>query len=343
MHTIDLRSDTITQPTQTMRQAMAEAEVGDDVMGDDPTINELQAVAADRMGMESALLVPSGTMANQIATWVHTARQGQVVCHENCHLTLYEGGGLSMIAGVMPRTVSSPDGRFSAEAIRHHFGPDDPHFAQTRMVAVENTHNWGGGTVWDPDRLAEVAALTHRRGAKLHIDGARIFNASVASGLPPSAWTANADSVMFCLSKGLSAPVGSVLCGSEAFIREARKVRKWLGGGMRQAGVLAAAGLVALDSMVDRLGEDHDNATRLARGLADVERLDLVADPETNIVYVDIARTGLVAEDFMSLMDEIGVRCLPRDTGSIMRFVTHRHVSGEDMDEAVKRVREVLA
>lgn len=342
VRTLDFRSDTLTQPTDAMRQAMAEAEVGDDVFGEDPTIQALEEAAADRMGMEAALFVPSGTMANQIAAWVHTERQGQIVCEENCHMALYEGGAASLLSGAMLRTVRGERGVFGPPEMRPHILPDDPHFAKTKLVAVENTHNWAGGTVWSPDALAETAAFAHARGAAVHMDGARIFNAAVADDLPPTAWTSNVDSVMFCLSKGLSAPVGSLLCGSEAFIHAAHRVRKVLGGGMRQAGVIAAAGLVALDGMVDRLADDHAHAARLAEGLATIPTLELLAEPETNILYADISDTGLTGEDFMALAKDVGVLCLPRDAGPVIRFVTHRHVTAEDCDEAVQRLRGVL-
>lgn len=343
MRPLDFRSDTLTRPTDAMRQAMAEAEVGDDVFGEDPTIKALEEAAAKRMGMEAGLFVPSGTMANQIAAWVHTQRQGQIVCEQNCHMALYEGGGASLLSGAMVRTVTGERGVFGPEQLHPHMLPDDPHFAKAKLVAVENTHNWAGGTVWSPEQLAETAAFAHAHGAKVHMDGARIFNAAVAAELPPSAWTANVDSVMFCLSKGLSAPVGSVLCGTADFIHEAHRVRKVLGGGMRQAGHLAAAGLVALRDQVDRLADDHANAARLAKGLAGIPSLELLAEPETNILYVDVSGTGLTGDDFLELAKDVGVLCLPRDAGPIIRFVTHRHVTQGDCDEAVERLRRILA
>lgn len=344
---LDFRSDTITKPTAEMRDAMAAAEVGDDVFGDDPTVNALQELAAERVGKEAALFVPSGTMANQIATWVHTGRSGrgaQVVCDAHSHVALYEGGAAAMLSGATLRTVqgASGDGSFTADDVRPHVFPDDPHFAPTRLIAVENTHNWAGGTVWDPDTLIDVAGFAHARGIKVHMDGARIFNAAVATGAPPTTWTECVDSVMFCLSKGLSSPVGSLLCGSNEFIAEAHKVRKWLGGGMRQAGVIAAAGIVSLEKMVDRLAEDHEVAQRLAGDLAKIPSLGLLAEPQTNLVYVDVAATGLTADDFVTLAHDVGVRCLPRDIGTVVRFVTHRHVSLDDAADAARRLAAVL-
>lgn len=342
MDVIDLRSDTITQPTQEMRDAMASAVVGDDVLGDDPTVNALQELAAERMGMEAALFVPSGTMANQIALWVHTGRHGQAIVEENSHIALYEGGAAALLSGTSLRTIRGDRGMFDANAMRPHIGPDDPHFAPTKLVSVENTHNWAGGTIWNPDDLVQLAGAAHAHGAAMHMDGARLWHAAVACNAPPTTWTATMDSVMVCLSKGLSAPVGSVLCGTQSFIHEARRVRKALGGGMRQAGVLAAAGLVAMESMVDRLADDHANATALAAGLRSVDALEVLMEPETNIVYADVARTGLTATDFISLMDDVGVRLLPRDASSVVRFVTHRHVERADVNDAIHRIAGVL-
>lgn len=342
MDVIDLRSDTITRPTDEMRDAMRDAEVGDDVLGDDPTVNRLQELAAERMGMESGLFVPSGTMANQIALWVHTGRQGQAIVEENSHIALYEGGAAALLSGTTVRTVRGERGMFTAEDVRPHIFPDDPHFAPTKVVGVENTHNWAGGTIWDPDGLAGLAGFAHKHGAAVHMDGARIFHAAVAKGAPVTAWTSTVDSVMFCLSKGLSAPVGSMLCGSAGFIHEARRVRKALGGGMRQAGIIAAAGIVALESMVDRLADDHANAKTLADRVKGIDGLDLLAEPETNIVYADVAKTGLTSSDFIALMDDVGVRCLGRDAGTVVRFVTHRHVDRTAVDVAAERMAEVL-
>lgn len=342
MDVIDFRSDTITRPTDDMRDAMRDADVGDDVLGDDPTVNRLQEEAASRLGMEAGLFVPSGTMANQIALWVHTARQGQAIVEENSHVALYEGGAAALLSGTTLRTVRGDRGFFDADAVRPHLFPDDPHFAPTKVVSVENTHNWAGGTIWDPDALATLSGFVHKYGAAMHMDGARLFHATVERGAPPTAWTSTMDSVMFCLSKGLSAPVGSVLCGSAEFIHEARRVRKALGGGMRQAGVIAAAGLVALESMVDRLADDHANAKTLAAGLGTIETLQVLEAPETNIVYADVSGTGMTAPDFMALMEDVGVRCLNRDSGPVVRFVTHRHIERPHVDDAVDRITSVL-
>ena len=339
---IDLRSDTVTQPTDAMRRAMAEAVVGDDVMGEDPTVRELEERTAGLLGMEAGLFVPTGTMANQVAVWVHTGRQGQAICEENSHIALYEGGGAALLSGTTLRTVRGRNGVFGRADIAPHVFPDDPHFAPTRMVAIENTHNWSGGRLWSPEQTADASDAARRIRAGLHIDGARLFNAAVAQRVPPARLTDGATSVFIALSKGLSAPVGSVLCGTEDLIGAARRVRKVLGGGMRQSGVLAAAGLEAL-GMVDRLAEDHGNARRLADGLAQVPALRVdPAATETNMVLADISGTGLTSGDFCDLLRDAGIGCLPRDAGPTVRFVTHRHVTAGDVDEAVRRIRVVF-
>lgn len=343
MQTIDLRSDTITQPTQAMRDAMRDAEVGDDVLGDDPTVNRLQEEAARTLGMEAALFVPSGTMANQIAAWVHTARHGAIVAEENSHLALYEGGGAALLAGAHLRTVAAQRGVFGPGALDRFWFPDDPHFATTKMIAIENTHNWHGGTIWTPEEVVAIQDTAHGHGAMVHMDGARLWHAAIARDQPETAWTDHVDSVMCCLSKGLSAPVGSVLAGNADFIHKARTVRKVLGGGMRQAGIIAAAGLEALTRMRDRLSEDHANATTLASALQDLPGLELLGMPETNIVYCDVAASGMSAAQFVANADAVGVRCLFRDAGSVVRFVTHRHVSRADMEEAAARLQTVVS
>lgn len=325
-----------------MREAMSDAPVGDDVYGEDPTVAALEARAAAMVGKEAALFVPSGTMANQIAIWVHSGREGQVLLEENCHISLYEGGAASLISGVTLRTVQGQRGVFTPDQLRRHIFPDDPHFCRTKLVCIENTHNWAGGTIWKPEEVAAVAGFAHANGAKVHMDGARIWNAVAATGLPAPAWTEPVDSLMFCLSKGLSAPVGSILAGDASFIEEARRVRKALGGGMRQAGHLAAAGLLALDR-VEELSKDHEVAQALAKGIQSIPKLSLLAPPETNIVYADCAATGLLASDFCELMEDVGVRCLPRDAGTMVRWVAHRHLSVADAEEAVRRMRDLLA
>ncbi len=334
MDLIDFRSDTVTRPTAAMRQAMAEAPVGDDVMGDDPTVNRLEEVAAQMLGMEAAIYVPSGTMGNQIATWLHTGRQGQIVCESRCHIALYEGGAASLLSGAHLRTVDGTAGVFTPEQMQEWVYPDDPHFAQTKLVSIENTHNWSGGRIWPQDAVHAVRDAAHDAGAAFHIDGARIFNAAIAQGTTADRLVAGADSVMVCLSKGLGAPVGSVLAGTEEFIHEARRVRKALGGGMRQAGIIAAAGLYALEHHVERLADDHALARRLATEL-DTIGLPTVAPVETNMVVVDTSSTGMAGPAFCDAATAAGVGCLPRDNGPTARFVTHIDVGPGHVEPAI--------
>ena len=341
---LDFRSDTLTQPTDAMRKAMAEAEVGDDVYGEDPTVKRLEGRAAKMLGKQAALFVPTGTMGNQIAVWTHSGRRGQMVCEENCHIALYEGGGAALLSNVLLRTVRSGDGTFTPDDMARFFGPDDPHFAPTRLVAIENTHNYSGGLCWSAQQTKAVADATHDRGAKLHLDGARLFNAAVAQKTTAAKLAQGADSVMVCVSKGLSAPVGSLVAGDEDFIHEAHTARKILGGGMRQAGHLAAAGLVALDTMVARLADDHANAKALAKGLAGLDGLALdLQRTQTNMVLADVSGTGLTSARFIAAAKELGVLCLGRDAGPMVRFVTHRHIAKADVQDAVGRIAVLLS
>ncbi len=340
MRYLDFRSDTVTKPTDEMREAMSLAEVGDDVFGEDPTIKELEARTAEILGMDAGLFVPSGTMANQAAIWVH-AERAQVLCEHNSHIPLYEGGAASLISGTHVRTVVGTNGVFGKADILEHVYPDDPHFAETKLVAIENTHNHSGGQVWTPRQIKDVVDTSHALGANVHVDGARIWNAAVAQRKKPHQLLKNVDSVMVCLSKGLGAPVGSVLCGDEAFIHKAHRVRKALGGGMRQAGVLAAAGLLALEH-IPKLRTDHANAARLAEGLAKIPKLSLAAEVRTNMVLVDVSKTKMGAEDFCALAHDAGIGCLPIDMSPRVRFVTHRDVDQEDVDLLIERMRTLL-
>lgn len=337
---IDLRSDTVTQPTPEMRKAMAEAEVGDDVYGEDPTVRRLEAEAAKRLGTEAALFMPTGTMVNQAAIWVHTGRGGAVVCEEGAHILNYEGGAPALLSGALVRPVRGQRGVFTAADLDAMLPPSNIHFAPWRLLSIENTHNRAGGTVWTAKQTKAVVDWGHDHGIPTHIDGARIFNAAIAREVTVASLTQGADSVGFCLSKGLSAPVGSLLCGRAAFLEKARAVRKVLGGAMRQSGILAAAGLVALSTMVDRLKEDHKNARRLAAGIAKVPgiRVDLDA-VQTNIVVFDPSALGHgSARDFCDGLKPAGVLASPRDIGPEVRMVTHRHVSRADVDAAIAAV-----
>jgi threonine aldolase len=341
MKVIDLRSDTVTHPTREMRKAMFEAEVGDDVYGEDPTVNRLEMMAAAVTGKEAALFTTSGTQSNLIAVLTHTNRGDEIIVGDEAHILWYEVGGAATLGGVILRTVPNDSrGRLSLDDIERAIRGKDIHYPQTSLICLENTHNRCGGTVLTADYTDEVCNLAHRRGLKVHLDGARIFNAAVALGVPASALARNADSVALCLSKGLSAPVGSLVCGSKDFVERARKFRKMLGGGMRQAGVIAAAGIVALETMVDRLAEDHAHARRLAQGLASIEGIRLARDDiPTNIVMFELSPELSLAE-FMKGLEGAGVKIGLRD-GRPFRAVTHRMLSESDIDEALARIEAV--
>lgn len=344
MHIIDLRSDTVTQPTPEMRQAMAQAEVGDDVYGEDPTVNRLEALAAERMGKAAAMFVPSGTMGNLAAILTHCGRGDEVILGDQAHTFTSEAGGIAALGGVHPYPLrNAPDGTLALEDILGAIREDNPHYPRTRLICLENTHNRCYGAALSVAYTAAVGRLAHERGLKLHIDGARIFNAAVAQGVEARDLAAPADSITFCLSKGLCAPVGSVLCGPADFIREARRTRKVLGGGMRQAGILAAAGIVALETMVDRLAEDHANARRLAEGLANLPGIAI--EPErvqTNIVFFDLRpEVRLGTKDVAAQLAERGVKvgvAGPRR----FRAVTHYWVKAEDIEQALAAFAAVL-
>ena len=349
MTAIDLRSDTVTKPTDEMRRAMAAAEVGDDVFGEDPSINELQERSAALLGKEAGLLTSSGTMSNLIATLAWSNKGDEIIMGDEAHMFWNESAGQAALAGVQTRLVPNDvQGRVNpddvAAAIRP---PGNLHFPRTSMVCLENTHNRCSGQVLTPEDTKAVCDVAHESGVPVHLDGARIFNASVALEVPPVELTREVDDLSFCLSKSLSCPVGSVLVGSQEFIDNAKRWRKMLGGGMRQAGVLAAAGLVALDTMIDRLAEDHQNARRLAQGLANIDGLSV--DPEsiqTNIVFFDVDEDLGTAADLIAALKNQGVLVSYPGKQSI-RMVTHRHISPEDIEEALSRtsaaVRDVRA
>jgi threonine aldolase len=340
-HRIDLRSDTVTQPTPAMREAMYQAEVGDDVYGEDPTVNRLEELAAEVMGKETSVFVPAGTMGNAIAILTHCRRGDEVLVGDRAHIYLYEVGGAARLNGSPVRAISTlPDGTLNREKLAGSFFGDDVHEARTGLLCLEDTHNMCGGRVIAPETLRELAAPARARNLPVHMDGARIFNAAIALGAPVSALAAEVDSVMFCLSKGLSAPVGSMLAGSSEFITEARRIRKLLGGGMRQAGIIAAAGIVALNEMVERLAEDHANARRLAEGLANIP--GVAVDPslvESNMVFF-----GAADGDNMRLVEAVateGVLLSGSDDGRI-RAVTHYGISSEDIDTALTTMSKVV-
>jgi threonine aldolase len=332
---VDLRSDTVTLPTQAMRDAMARAELGDDVYGEDPTVNRLEARTAELLGKEAALFFPSGTMANQAALHALTRPGDLVLASTGCHVLKYESGAAAALAGVQIRELGD-GGRFGADDVRAALPPPDPHFAPVSVVAVENTHNDAGGRVFPFDALDPLAELARERGLRLHLDGARLWNAAVASGIAPARWAAAFDTVSVCLSKGLGAPAGSLVASSTALRERLRRVRKMLGGGMRQAGVLAAAGLHALEHHVERLRDDHAHAARLAAGLASLG-LRVEGRPETNIVMFH-------AGDALALWRaawEAGVRFNP-PSGTRLRAVTHLDVGPDDVERALERLATCL-
>jgi len=342
---IDLRSDTVTQPTPAMRAAMASATVGDDVFGDDPTVLRLQEMAAAMTGQQAALFVASGTMANLVAVLTHCSRGAEAILGNKSHMFLNEVGGLAAVAGVQACTVpNQADGSLSLDDIADNIRDEDVHHPRTRLVCLENTQNVCGGLPLSPGYVRQVAALAHGRGLKLHIDGARLFNAAVAQGVSAAELAGPADTVMFCLSKGLSAPIGSLLCGPSNFIDEARRNRKMVGGGMRQVGVVAAAGIVALETMIERLEDDHANARLLAQGLAEIPNMEVeTPTPATNMVYLRL-RSGAPYGPL-----ELARRARPHglvldlDPSPRMRLVTHYWVSTADVRKAVSVMRELLA
>lgn len=344
MKYVDLRSDTVTQPTDAMRAAMAAAEVGDDVFGEDPTVNRLQEMAAARMGKEAALFVPSGTMGNLAAVLTHCNRGDEVILGNKAHTFLFEAGGISALGGVHPHTLPNrPDGTLDLDEIETAIRPDDIHYPITRLIALENTHNRCGGVALSASYTESVGELAHKNGLKLHIDGARIFNAAAALGVEAGKLAAPADSITFCLSKGLCAPVGSLLCGSQEFIAHARRIRKQLGGGMRQAGILAAAGIVALETMVERLGEDHLRARRLAEGLRLIPGLSLDADtPHTNMVFLSLDDDlPLDARQVADRLTGFGIKVGVVDRRRF-RLVTHYWIDDAGIDQAIEAFREVI-
>lgn len=341
MKVIDLRSDTVTLPTPEMREAMKQAELGDDVFGEDPTVNKLEAMAAERLGKEAALLVSSGTQGNLVSVLSHCQRGDEVILGNLCHTYRYEAGAVSAFGGVHVFTVpNSERGQLAPLSVEEAIRSDNPHFPRSALICMENTHNLCGGTALSPDDIAPVVEVANRHGLPMHLDGARIFNAAVSIGVDVRELADPFSSLSFCLSKGLSCPVGSVVCGSEEFIYKARRIRKALGGAMRQAGIIASAGIVALETMVDRLAEDHANSRLLAEGLAEVPglRVDLER-VQTNMVMVQVERE--VQNGVVGAMVERGVKVLDRGGGNL-RLVTHYGVDEGDISVAIEAFREVM-
>ncbi len=350
MRIVDLRSDTVTKPTPEMREAMYRAEVGDDVYGEDPTVNRLEEMCAERMGKEAALFVASGTMGNLVALLAHCGRGDEIILGSKAHTFLYEAGGVSALGGIHVHTVPNlPDGTLDLQDVKEAIRADNVHFPRTKVICLENTHNRCGGAVLSPAQTAPIKQLAETHGLAVHLDGARIFNAAVALGIPPADIAAQADSLQFCFSKGLSAPVGSATCGSADFIKEARRGRKTVGGSMRQAGVIAAAAIVALEKMVDRLAEDHENARILAEGLANINGLNVNLDSvQSNIVMVGFDNplqsagpSAIDARDVARAMVAKGVK-LNAITPTQCRLVTHYGIVRQDIDAALVMAREVM-
>ena len=341
--TIDLRSDTVTRPTPAMLEAMAKAPVGDDVYGEDPTVNRLEGLAAEMLGKEAAVFVPSGTMGNLISVLAHCGRGDEVILGDLAHIFLYEQGGSAALGSVHPRSVpTQPDGTLKFDDIENAIRGDNEHFPISRLLAVENTHNRCGGRALPVDYMDAAGQLAHKHGLKFHVDGARLWNAAVALNVSPARLAKEADSLSLCLSKGLAAPVGSVVVGDKEFIRKARRMRKAVGGGMRQAGVIAAAGIVAMTEMVERLADDHANARRLAEGLNRLEGISI--DPETvqtDIVIFDLDRDDITPTNLSAGLRSHGVLLNPIG-GKRLRAVTNYHVTEADIDRTIQAFGAVL-
>ena len=336
MNTIDLRSDTLTQPTKNMRKAMTEAEVGDDVFGEDPTVNRLEKIAADRMGKESAVFVPSGTMGNLISMLSHCNRGDEIILGDQSHIFLNEVGGIAALGGIHPHIIpNEPDGTLNLDTVEKKIRTSDLHYPPTRLIALENTHNYCMGSPIGPEYIQQASDLAKRYGLQIHVDGARIFNAAVALEIDVKDLVREVDSVMFCLSKGLSAPVGSLVCGNKKFINKARKWRKMVGGGMRQSGHLAAAGIIALNDLVDELKKDHFKTQVLAKGLARLNGIAL--DPElvkTNIIFFNLKHPTLNPDTFLEKLETQGIKMLAIESG-VFRAVLHREISESQIERVI--------
>ena len=342
MRVVELRSDTFTMPTEEMLEAIRNAELGNDGYGEDPTVNKLEDMAAEIMGKEDALLVTSGTQGNLVSILAHTNPGEEVILGRYSHIFMYEVGSLAFFAGLMANTLDDRSGHLKAEEVREAIRPQSIYFPRTSLVCVENTHMMAGGVIVKPEEIKEIHNVTEAYGLKLHIDGARIFNAAVALGVDVKQFTRHADSVMFCLSKGLSCPIGSIVAGDSEFIERARKFRLMAGGGMRQAGIIAAPGIIALEKMIGRLKEDHENARILAEGLSKIEGIRIDLDRvQTNIVLADISWLGVETESFIKTLYSRGVRTESLEKGKL-RMVTHRGVTREDIEYTIRVFQEVV-
>lgn len=338
---VDLRSDTLTTPTPEMREAMARAEVGDDVFGEDPTTNLLQERVAGLCGVEAALFVPSGSMGNLVALRSMARPGDEVICHADAHIFNYEVASLAAVAGIQARPIPGHWGVLDSESIAAAVRPAFHTFPRTRVLALENTHNLAGGTIYPIDEIRSARKVADEYGLKIHLDGARIFNASVASGVPVAEYCDLVDGMTFCFSKGLGCPVGSMVVGSRDLVRRAHRYRKMHGGGMRQTGVLTAACLVALDTMIDRLADDHRNARRLAEGIQSLREGATTPDNvQTNMVLIRSEELGYAPAEFVEVLGAVGVRCLAYQRGTV-RMVTHKDVTGDDIEYALERIGHI--
>jgi threonine aldolase len=337
---IDLRSDTLTQPTKKMREAIYRATVGDDVYGEDPTINKLEKLAAEILGKESALFVTSGTQGNQLAVLAQCSPGDEIIVESESHIFFYEGAAISALAGVQPRTVKGDKGEMNPADVKSAIRADDIHFPDTSLICIENTHNRSGGSIVSIENMKSIYNIAQEAGIPVHVDGARLFNAVVATNKKVTDYTQYCDSVQICLSKGLGSPVGSILAGKKEVINKARKWRKRLGGGMRQAGFLAASGIISLTEMVDRLTEDHEKALRLADAVEKIEGLTLVNRPDTNIVIINIEKTHKSNDAFLEELKKEGVLAVSFGDGQI-RLTTHYDVKLLDIEQAVSALKRI--
>ncbi|TYS18680.1 low-specificity L-threonine aldolase [Rossellomorea vietnamensis] len=338
---IDLRSDTVTKPTKEMREAALNARVGDDVYGEDPAVNDLEQTAAKLLGKEAALFVTSGTQGNQIAVLTHCNPGNEVIMEAESHIFYYESGAISAFAGVQPRTLKGIRGAMDPLEVEGAIREDDQHFPETSLICIENTHNRTGGAIVPSSNMKEIYTIAQKNHIPVHVDGARLFNAASALGVPLTEFTQYCDTVQVCLSKGLGAPVGSIIAGSEAFIKKARKWRKRLGGGLRQAGIIAAPGLYALNHMRERLAEDHKNAVLLSEGLSSIPSLTIANNVDTNIVVAEVSALGMTSAEFTSLLKKEGILTVTFGP-SLVRFTTHLDVSKDDIEKTIAVVRKLV-
>lgn len=338
---IDLRSDTITKPTEAMRRAAYEAEVGDDVYGEDPTVNKLEETAATILGKEAALFVTSGTQGNQIAVLTHCRPGNEILLESDSHIFYYESGAVAALAGVQTRTISGKKGAIDPTDIALSIRGEDQHFPETGLICLENTHNRAGGAIIPVENMEAIYTIAGQHHVPVHVDGARLFNAAAATERPVTDFTQYCDSVQVCLSKGLGAPVGSLLAGSKEFILAARKWRKRLGGGLRQVGIIAAPAYIALTEMRDRLSVDHENALILANGLRNISGLTVVNEVETNIVVVDVKDLNLTSDEFVEKLKDVGILAVTFGK-SLVRFTTHLHVNKQDIEKATHLISKLV-